>query len=276
MKGKIFIIILLLLSFSTEAQLLTDGASEEIVGDIILNYKDKGITKFKIIYKHKSGKKLLWKDVFYYSFENDSVLHHKYEKYKAIYILKDNEFIYQDNEDDKKRNTEYLKTNYFKEVVDSNVITWEKYEIQGLDTVLCYQNIEVRDTVGNKITISNKSKSDDGSYVSLREKYYLINDTIRTIIYRKHKGRWLIYLDDKNVKEEFEKKEKDVYVEYIIGKQLVEGNYYPLRYRYSTQIVTKTIYYTEERLIEKIIVENKEIGEECYIERGEYFPRVIK
>ena len=113
-REKLFIITLLLLSFSTKAQILTDGGSAEIVGDIILNYKEKGVNRFKIIYKDKFGKKLSWKDVFYYSFENDSILHHNYRKYKASFLLNDDEFIYQDNEEDKKRNAEYLKTNYFK------------------------------------------------------------------------------------------------------------------------------------------------------------------
>lgn len=252
------IILSVFFSLTASGQILTDGVSEKEVADIILNYRDNGIKKFKIITKTKHNSKKLWKDIFFYSFKNDSLLNHKYEKYKAQFIVKNDQFIYVETQEDKNATEDYYNKNVTKTRDSANVIFRDYYKIVANDTILISRNKTIKDSTINKIVITRFHTTDSTSQINKTIKIYLKGDTIQTIdSLGTGEGMFLTYNNKEFITIE-KKENQKIWTTYINETGLI-WNTSPRKYYFKKYINTKTIYYNRIGLIENVIIENKEI-----------------
>lgn len=221
MKIPLFVISLFL-SLTTSSQILTDGVSESEVADIILNYRDNGIKEFKIIVKNRFNKSKAWKDVLYYSLENDSLLNHKYKSDIVKFIIRNNEFIYLKTPKEKKI-SQSINNDYIIKTRDSaNVTFLNYYKIIDSDTISISKSRTIIDSVIDKtVTATKYYTTDSTSRINKTITLHLKGDTIQTIQYLDNgEGMFLTY--DSKKFTSFEKiNNQEIYTTYLIDKGLL-------------------------------------------------------
>ncbi len=275
MKIPLFVISLFL-SLTTSSQILTDGVSESEVADIILNYRDNGIKEFKIIVKNRFNKSKAWKDVLYYSLENDSLLNHKYKSDTVKFIIRNNEFIYLKSPKEKKI-SQSINSDYIIKTKDSaNVTFLNYYKIIDSDTISISKSRTIIDSVIDKTVTTQYYTTDSTSRINKTITLHLKGDTIQTIQYLdKGEGMFLTY--DSKKFTSFEKiNNQEIHTTYLIDKGLL-WNSKPKEYYFEKRIITKVINYDEFGLINKIVITNKLVDSKYKDEEVEtLIPTVLK
>ena len=248
-------IIALFFSLTLSSQTITDGVSESEVAHIILNYRDNGIKKFKIVAKNKHNKTKAWKYILYYTFENDSILSHKYRNDEAKFILRNNEISYFHTSKEKKAIQNYNNDNVFKTRDSANITFLDYYKIIESDTILISKSRTIIDSTIDKTVTTQYFSTDSSNHINKTIKIYLKNDSIQTIKYLdKGDGMFLTYdFKEFSLTEKINNQER--YTTYLSEKGLI-WNTNPREYYFKKQIITKTIYYDENGLINKIVIVN--------------------
>lgn len=275
MKIPLFVISLIF-SLASLSQTITDGVSEGEVADIILNYRDNGIKKFKIVVKNRYNKTKAWKYILYYTFENDSILSHKYRNDEAKFILRNNEISYFNTSKEKKAIQNYNNDYVFKTRDSANVSFLNYYTIIESDTILISKSRTIIDSTIDKTVTTQYYSTDSTRRINKTITLYLKGDTIQTIQYLdKGEGMFLTY-DSKKFTSVEKINNQEIYTTYLMDKGLL-WNSNPKEYYFEKRIITKVIYYDENRLIKKIVIVNKSVDSKYKDEEVEtLIPTVLK
>lgn len=176
----------ILTSLFSFSQTITDAADEDDISEIILNYHEHGIKHFLIISQNSFNRKKYKKHKFEYTFLNDTLLEHTYNKTKVYFSLKDSTFTYVESERDKLLNGKYIENEevYYSINEDSaNVNKFKQFHIVDEDTIFYFslETIIINDSSFERIatyivdSVTHKNKS-------IVE--HLLGDTIHRLEYK--------------------------------------------------------------------------------------------
>lgn len=173
-----------------KGQIVGDGINRKDIQEIILNYNDHHVAKFKIHHKVKYDHgKYVRKQTFYFSIKNDSFLTQKYKRFAEDFnfVIRNKQIIYISN----KGEVELKPNKYFTIKYDSAQVSYEKtLRINKQDTLPYYLEQITYDSL-KRITEHIDWNYDESRYCH-KWNYYYNADTITKDYFKNDGLNWYI------------------------------------------------------------------------------------
>jgi hypothetical protein len=179
-----------LISALCNGQIVEEGVNSKDIREIILNYSDHHVAKFKITYKVKfNDRKYIRKQTLYFSIKNDSFLTQKYKRFAEDFnfVIRNKQIIYISN----KGEAELKPNKYFTIKQDSVNVSFEKtFRIDQQDTLPYYLKQVTYDSL-KRITEHIDWNYDEPRYCH-KWNYYYNADTITKDYFKNDSINWYI------------------------------------------------------------------------------------
>ena len=132
-----------------KGQIMTEEFKESDIQEIILNCKEHKVFNFHIAGKLIfDNQKFVRGHIFYYSIEEDSLLTHIYKNQKYKFVIRDKQFIYLENKEEKNLRP---KNEYLIEYDSARTNFTKLFRINNNDTIISFCFKETKDTLNRII-----------------------------------------------------------------------------------------------------------------------------